>query len=205
MDDYIDHKHFTFYADLPEEKFDEVEGLVKNFDMPEWLIAFESSPRDHMHFLLFTTQKNMNAIRNALNRKYPEYLKNAKTHGGKRNMGVVQKDLKTLDRFKRYLAKQGKIRGSESAETLQRYIDDQYTKADGSAELIKTLIKVMNENAYSLKQKNEVDLKIWIIKEIFKETNSDYVPSKQMINKVCAIFYRNHKTIDEFYQLIFNY
>lgn len=205
LDEYIDHKYFTFFMDISYDKFDEVEGIVKSYNFPEWLIAMETSPRDHIHFLVFTTNTEKNACFNRLIRKYD--LKHDAKHGGKRKYGQVKKQLSNIATFKRYLAKQGMIRGSETQEALQRYIDDQEVTVDAGSQLIKKLNSIMSEPEIksNLMKYPEYDLKLWILKEIIKETKDDYVPSKQLINKVCAIFYRRNKSIEDFYSLIFNY
>ena len=204
-EEYLDHKYFTFYMDIPYDKFDEVEGIVKSYDFPEWLIAMETSPRDHIHFLVFTTTIDKNACFNRLVRHYK--LKHDTKHGGHRRYGQVKKELTNINKFKKYLAKQGMIRGSESQEALQRYIDEQEITADQGSVLIKKLTTQMSNEAiaYTLKDFDNYQLKLWILKEIIKETKDDYVPSKQMINKVCAIYIRRTKSLEEFYNFIFDY
>lgn len=204
-EDYKDHKYFTFFMDIKYEDFDKVEGIVKEYSFPEWLIGMETSPRDHIHFLIFTTGNTKTAIFNRLVRTFSYLKHDSKKHGGKRNYGAVTKDLHTIGKFKRYLAKQGMIRGSEKQELLDLYIQDQEVKADQGAILIKQLLETMAELKNSLREYPEIELKKWIIKEIFKETNDDYTPSKQMVNKVALIFYRRYKSIDEFYSLLFDY
>lgn len=188
--------------DIPYEHFDDVEGIVKSYDFPEWLIAMETSPRDHIHFLIFSDNNQKNALFNRLCRKYD--LKHNKKHGGKRKYGVLRKEITNLEKFKRYLAKEGMIRGSESIEQLEQYIDDQIITSDGASKLVKNILTIMEECKIQLQDYPDYDLKLWIIKEIFKETKNDYVPSKQLVNKVALIFYRRYKTIEQFYQLLFN-
>ena len=204
IDEHFDHKYFTFYMDIPYDKFDEVEGIVKSYGFPEWLIAMETSPRDHIHFLIFTTTIDKNACFNRLVRHFK--LKHDAQHGGHRKYGQVKKDLTNIKKFKRYLAKQGMIRGSESQDILQQYIDEQEYTADSGSAIIKQITNQMQNEILrdNLNEYPNYDLKLWILKEIIKVTQDDYNPSKQMINKICGIFIRRNKPIEDYYEFIFN-
>jgi len=124
----------TFFCDIEEKHFDEVEKVLVAHDVEQYLLAHESHNREgklkpHFHFLVFTTEKNLRALVKVYVEKYD--LRNTTgAKGGVRRYGTHAKGkpLHDVEKFATYLCKGGNVRSTFPEEALAKYMKDAYQK-----------------------------------------------------------------------------
>ena len=189
----------TFFIDVGLDAFDHIEEYIKH-RYTYYLIAFESQPRDHYHVLLETDTKGRTSALNYFVRKY-DLKKTDGKHGGKVKYGAVSKSLETIEKYKRYLCKQGNVRSSEDVQVIEQYIKEGELRYDKNEGLFQKVLKYLNENIKGCPEYD--DIRYMIIQQIFNNTDKDYNPSRQFVEKILQVWVRNNRTVKDYMNLIY--
>lgn len=166
----MEHTHQTFFIDYPESENDKggpyefhkkLEQIVKEkYDIEEYLIALETEPRIHYHFIVYTTLGNCINLIQQLVRKYDLKNKSGK-HGGKNNYGRVKKPIDNLEKLKIYCCKEKNVLSSYSQETLEELYRKSFKKTtDIKSRLVQYLDEIYKD---CIHEPNPMEIKVQII------------------------------------------
>lgn len=132
----MDYTHQTFFIDYPETArvppcdFHKIlEATIKDYDIEEYLLALETDPKYHYHFIVYTSTQNCINLLQHLVRKYGLSNTSGKK-GGKRKYGRLKKPIDNLQKLKIYCSKEGNVLSSYSAETLEELYRSSFKKTD---------------------------------------------------------------------------
>ena len=176
----MEQAYRTFFIDLSVDKFDEVEQIIKDYGVEQYLIAHEQynkkgQDKPHFHFLVFTSLKNLRTLVKYFKEKYDLANKDGK-RGGVRHYGTHAdgKPIHDEAKFSTYLCKDGNVRSTFPEAQLLQY----------------------KENSYkAVERQFDKDKLIALIKTYFLESPSKLEPHANEYGKVIIDYKRYEKKI----------
>lgn len=172
-------KPTAFFGAIKHEHIDEVEGILKQYDIGKYIIGLEVSEAshsetggEHMHF--YVEMSGTDYIRFAKRIFIDRFkLRGKAVKGSARQYGKV-KQIENLESMQAYTVKDGNVRTNMSANELEVLTKKSYKKKDKEDEYTE-LMNVMNEQLgqmniwqFNLVEARKV-LVMWYIKKQIKK------------------------------------
>lgn len=121
-------EHYACVFHLPITEFDNLEKILLEYDVGEYLIGHEVSPFSHFHLVVqLPCKKQWNAFQKRVIERYD--LRGKATKGKARQYGAL-KQIHDIEKLKAYTVKQKNVKTNMKAEDFKKYIEASYTSAN---------------------------------------------------------------------------
>lgn len=191
----------AFFSAISHVHYDEVKGILLQYDLGKWIIAKEKtidshqeSNGEHIHFWVEMTQKDYEAFAARVFIKRFK-LRGRATKGNPRQYGKV-KEIENQERMKAYTVKDGDFETNMSDEEIQKLCDKSFKKVENIdifEKVMGNLRKVEFDNIYD-GYKGRLQLEI-LRTHIREDVRKDL--SKLAIDRYIRLFILYHSNLSE--------
>lgn len=205
-----DQKYIACMFHIGEGHFDFVEETLCDYDIGQYIIAFESDPYDHFHIIFEGTEKIYTNFSKRLIEKFK--LRGKSKEGKGRQYGKV-KVIKDIDKMMSYTLKNEKYRTNMETDKIQELLEKSFVKKENESKKLfdRCLAKIIERFGQEDPRNNGLEYE-WkeiyrknIIQIVLEETKEDFYFTRSFIEKLLLIYLRKcSNSRQNIYELLYS-